>query len=103
MSVKRVEVVEKSYVDTLPHPLLSYESRMFVKENPDRKKKEEVKKRKDEPTIFLNCNLPVLQFPLSAHFLLSFHSTHQTGYPYVLIQTFLLLQILMDNLQTPCR
>ena len=38
MSVKRVEVVERSLIDTLPLPLLSRESWMFVKENPNRKK-----------------------------------------------------------------
>ena len=39
MSVKRVEVVERSQIDTLSLPLLSCESWMFVKENPDRKEK----------------------------------------------------------------
>ena len=36
--VEVVEVVERSYRDGLPIPLLSCESWMFVKENPDRKK-----------------------------------------------------------------
>ena len=37
VSVKWVEVVERSYIDILPLPLLSCESWMCVKENPDRK------------------------------------------------------------------
>ena len=35
--VRRVEVVERSWRDSLPIPLLSCELWMFVKENPDRK------------------------------------------------------------------
>ena len=35
--MKQVEVVERSYRDNLPLSLLSCESRMFVKENPEKK------------------------------------------------------------------
>ena len=38
MSVKRVEVVLRKLKNTLPLPLQSFDSWMFVKENPDRKK-----------------------------------------------------------------
>ena len=38
MSVKRVEVVVRSYRNALPLPLQSCDSWMSVKENPDRKK-----------------------------------------------------------------
>ena len=37
MSVKRVKVVERSQRDSIPLSLLSSESSVFVKENPDRK------------------------------------------------------------------
>ena len=36
--MKRVEVVEKILVDSLPLHLLPYESWIFLKEKPDRKK-----------------------------------------------------------------
>ena len=39
VSIKRLELVEKSWRDSLPLPMLSCELWMFVKENPDRKKK----------------------------------------------------------------
>ena len=38
VSVKWLEVVERSQTNTLSLPLMSFESLMIVKENPDRKK-----------------------------------------------------------------
>ena len=60
MSVKRVEVVERSEIDTLPLPLLSCELWMFMKENPDRKKNSDLKSLKiHSPTLVLTNNLRI--------------------------------------------
>ena len=56
MSVKRVEVVERSQMDTLPFLLLFCESGMFVKENPDRKEKTITLKNRFFSNIF-NINI----------------------------------------------
>ena len=56
MSVKRVEVVERSQMDTLPFLLLFCESWMFVKENPDRKEKTITLKNRFFSNIF-NINI----------------------------------------------
>ena len=61
MSVKRVEVVERSWIDTVFLPLLSCESRMLVKENQDRKKK--IREIKCNSRIYLSIfNLFIFKF-----------------------------------------
>ena len=58
----------------------------------------------DEPTsVELQFTGRTISSSIILYFILSFRSTHQIRYLYTLIQSFFLLQILIDHLRTCCK